>query len=128
MSAPVLSKLSIKAAKVRGSKAKAKKKKRKVAGRVISFTLDRDASVTLSVSKVLAGRKKGKKCVATRRKGAKCTITRSIGNIAVAKGLKGLNSVKFSGKVAKRKLKRGSYRLTATPTGGTARVVKFKVR
>ena len=124
VSAPVLSGLSIKAKRFRIS---AKKKTKKPAAR-ISFSLDRDAAVALTVSKVVAGRKKGKKCVAKKGvKGAKCSITRSVGKLAAAKGVKGLNSVSFSGKVGKRKLARGSYVLTATPAGGKAQVVKFRV-
>jgi Tol biopolymer transport system component len=96
-------------------------------GTRIVFRLDRASSVTLTFSRLLPAHRKGKRCLTTVRKGKRCTVVRVVGRLTVHKGRKGSNTVKFSGKLGRRALARGGYRLTATPSHGRARTAKFAV-
>jgi Tol biopolymer transport system component len=96
-------------------------------GTKIAFRLDRTSSVTLTFSRLLSAHRKGKRCLTTVHKGKRCTVVKVVGRLTVRAGRKGANTVKFSGKLGRRALARGSYRLTATPSRGKARTAKFTV-
>ena len=95
----------------------------------VLFRLDKPASVTLRFDQLLAGHKKGKRCLTKVRKGRRCTVVRLAGGMSLAQRdlHAGSNTVKFSGRIGKRALKPGRYRLTATPLRGTGRTVRFVV-
>jgi len=118
----VLSRLSVKPARffvvVRGVRG---------GGTRIAFRLDKAASVTLSFDRLLAGRLKGRRCLTTVRRGRRCTVVRRAGRLTVAHARAGANTVKFTGKLGRKALAPGSYRLTATPLHGVARTVRFTV-
>lgn len=98
-------------------KPKKKKKKKKIArGTRVSYTLSEAASVALAVEKQTRGRKHGKKCKARRKKGKRCTIVKTVPGGFTVQGQQGSNEFKFTGRINRKKLKRGSYRLVATPT------------
>ncbi len=97
-------------------------------GTKIAFTLDKAARVTLAFDRLTTGHRVKRRCVArTKLKHTKrCTIAKRVGTLIV-NGRKGRTTAKFSGKLGRRALARGSYRLTATPTGGKAHTLTFAV-
>jgi Tol biopolymer transport system component len=99
-------------------------------GTRISFRLDKASGVTLKFERLLAGqRKKGKRCSTRVRRGKRCTVARRIGRLTLTQSRlrAGANTVKFSGKLGRKALAPGRYRLTATPSGGKGRTVRFVV-
>jgi len=110
-------------------------------GTRISFRLDKASAVTLTFARLLPGhrakakkRAKGKKgqagrCSTRVRKGKRCTVVKRVGRISLVKTRlhAGANSVRFTGKLGRKALARGRYRLTATPVGGTGRSVTVTV-
>jgi TolB protein len=95
-------------------------------GAKITFRLDKAGPVTLTFDRLLAGRRKGKRCLTTLKKGRRCTAVRRVGRLSV-KGRKGTTTVKFSGVLARKRLAVGRYRLLAQPRGGKTRTVGFQV-
>jgi len=97
-------------------------------GTKIAFTLDKAARVTLAFDRLTTGHTVKRRCVAkTKLKHTKrCTIAKRVGTLVV-NGRKGRTTFAFSGKLGRRALARGSYRLTATPAGGKAHTLTFAV-
>jgi hypothetical protein len=88
----------------------------RVAKGKIGFKLSEPAAVTFTVQRRAAGRRSHGKCVKPSRKlrhAKRCARFRRVGALK-ANGVQGKNSVKFGGKIGKRKLARGRYRLLAT--------------
>jgi len=107
--------------------AKRKARKRKQGTR-LRYALSEAAAVKFTVAKPVKGRRAGEKCkkaTARKRKGKRCTIYKSVGSFGVA-AKKGVNGKKFSGKLRRRALRPGSYRLSAVArdASGNASVVK----
>jgi Tol biopolymer transport system component len=99
-------------------------------GTRVLFRLSRASSVTLAFDRLLAGhRKKGKRCSTRVHRGKRCTVARRVGRVTLKQSRlrRGANSVKFSGKLGRKALVPGRYRLTATPLHGTGRTVRFVV-
>lgn len=97
-------------------------------GATVDFTLSGAATVAFSVEKRLSGRQVGKKCVATTRANrgkAKCPFFKREGSFNQA-GTAGLNRFKFSGRVGKKTLRPGRYRLVAS-SGGATKSAGFKI-
>jgi hypothetical protein len=87
-----------------------------------SYSLDKAASVVIAIERVQAGRKVGSACKKQTRKNRKqraCTLFTPVGKLSHS-GAAGKNTVRFSGKLAGRKLAPGVYRATgvATATAG----------
>lgn len=86
-------------------------------GAKVSYGLSEDASMTFTVEQALSGRRKGNSCLPdtrARRRLPRCTrYVRLAGSFKHA-GHTGTNSFRFSGRLASRTLKPGSYRLIAT--------------
>jgi Tol biopolymer transport system component len=116
--AAVLSRLSIKPSRFRVTGRRR--------GTTISFRLDKAARVTLTVERLLAGRRRQGRCRAKQRTGRKCTVARRAGRFAM-NGRKGANTRKFRGVLARNRLPPGRYRLRAQPAGGKARTAQFEV-
>jgi Tol biopolymer transport system component len=118
----VLSRLSVKPSRffvvVRG---------RRGGGAKIAFRLDKGSLVTLSFDRLLPAHRKGKRCLTTVHKGKRCTVIKRVGHLTVGHGKAGADTVKFSGKLGRKALAPGSYRLTATPLHGRAVSVRFTV-
>ncbi len=91
----------------------------------IRFTLSRAARVTLRFERLTAGHRKGKRCVA-KGHGKPCTIARTVGALTIT-GHPGRNQLRFAGKLNRRALLVGGYRLTATPARGHSRTTTFTV-
>jgi len=88
-------------------------------GAALTFSLSEAASVRFSVAALLSGRRSGRSCVAPAKgkRGAKrCTRVVAVkGSFAVA-GKAGANKLRITGRLAGKRLPRGSYRLTAVAT------------
>lgn len=104
----------------------------------IKFKLTEKARVEFTVEKSLKGRVVNGSCrkqTRKNKKGKRCTYWQRASKSFRANGKAGrkANSVRFSGKIGKTKLKKGSYRLKAVATDsskakGPAKYVKFRVR
>jgi hypothetical protein len=97
-------------------------------GTKVSFKLNEAAKVRFTVTQRVKGRKvkKGKKtaCVKPTRKNRKkksCTRVVTLKGRFTRTGAAGKNSFHFTGRLNRRKLKPGRYRLVATPTAGGKR-------
>jgi hypothetical protein len=109
------------------------RKKRKVKrGTTIKYTLSEAATVSLRIDRRLKGRriKRGKKrvCVKPTRKNRKkrrCTRLKKAGTLT-RRSVAGKNSVKFTGRIGRKALKRGSYQLTITATDAAGNKSKPK--
>jgi hypothetical protein len=96
----------------------AKKKRRVKVGTSFRFTLSEAATVKLVIAQKLPGRRAGKVCRKTSRKNRgrkRCTRFVKKGTLTRA-GAAGANSVKFTGRIGRRALKPGSYRVSITAT------------
>ena len=87
--------------------------------------------MSLKIERKGKGRKKGSKCVAKRRTGKRCTLYKAKGTLKRS-GKAGANTVAFSGRIGKKKLAKGRYRITATATDSAGnkakkRTVSFRV-
>ena len=82
-----------------------------IKGTELRFTLSERAAVYVVITQAVSGHKKGKRCIAGRKRHAKkCTTTRVLGTLARA-GTSGPNRIAFSGRIGKKALKPGSYRM-----------------
>lgn len=115
---PKLSGLSVSPSKFKVGKSSTAliAKKKTPTGTTFKFTLDKPATVFLDIRQKQAGKKSGKKCVKPTKKLRKkknCTRTVSKGTLRRL-GVTGANSVKFSGRLNKTKLKPGKYEVWTT--------------
>lgn len=102
----------------------------------VSYTLTEKARVTFFAERKTVGRTVGGKCRrATRsnRRAKKCTLWVRASKSFRHSGKSGRNSIKFTGKIAGRRLVARSYRLNATAVDSAkgkspARTAKFKIR
>jgi hypothetical protein len=85
-------------------------------GTEFRYTLNKAATVTIRVERVLAGRKVGRKCLAaTRRRRFKPRCTRfSLAGTLTRRAQAGSNKTVFSGRIGRRTLGLGTYRAVAT--------------
>jgi hypothetical protein len=98
-----------------------RKRKHKVAiGTSFKFTLNEAATVKLTFTTTLKGRKVSHKCVAQTSKNKhkpKCTTARAVGTMTVS-GRAGKNTVAFAGKIGGHELAPGTDNVTITATSG----------
>jgi len=115
---PSLTALSLSSSKFRSAKSGASVSKAKVGTRV-RFTLSEPSSVAFTVQRPVAGRQVAKRCVKPRRsnrKKTRCTRWVAVqGSFAIA-GKAGANSFTFRGRIGRKRLKPGAYRLSAQAT------------
>jgi streptogramin lyase len=85
-------------------------------GTTLKFRLSEAATVTFTFTRKAAGRKSGDRCVAPTRsnKGAKRCTRLVIAGTLTKNGTSGTNRVSFSGRLGRKALSAGSYRLTGT--------------
>ena len=91
-------------------------------GTSLRYTLSEPAQVTLTIQRVLAGRRSGSRCVratARLRKARRCARYRTVGRLS-RNAVTGPNRLRFSGRLGKRALRPGAYRavITATDAAG----------
>lgn len=112
----------------------AARRRRAPIGTTISYRDTAAATATFAVQRPTAGRKSGGRCVrptrANRRR-RRCTRWVTVGRFTHADSA-GPNSLRFTGRIAGRKLAPGSYRLSVSARVGggrasTARVIGFRI-
>ena len=107
-------------------------------GTRVSYRLDMAAAVRFTVQRVRPGRRRGTgrsaRCVALsrfNRKATTCTRYLPVKGSITRRSRAGANGFYFTGRLAGRKLARGSYRLLATPTAqglsGRSLMSRFRV-
>jgi hypothetical protein len=102
----------------------AKRRPRAAVGTTIAYSLTENAAVKLTIEQALPGRKARRSCARLsrrNRKARKCTRYKRRGEL-VRSGGQGDNAVPFSGRIGKRRLPPGKYRVTivATDAAGNA--------
>ena len=121
--APTLSRLTLSARRLRvGARPTATgaaTRRRAPQGTTIRWTLSEGAATTFTVERLTPGRRSGTRCVAPTRKNRArraCTRATRTGTLRRA-GKTGANRLAFTGRIGRRALKPGSYRLTARADG-----------
>ena len=87
---------------------------RKPIGATVSYRLDGAARVTFTITKPAAGRRKGARCVkpgAARPGARRCVRTQKLKGSFVHQGVAGQNSFRFTGRLRRKALALGPYRL-----------------
>jgi streptogramin lyase len=116
-----------------GSSTSQRRRRRIKTGTTIRYRLTEAATVRLRFERVLAGRRVRRKCVAPKRryrKRRKCRRYKHAGTL-VRTSKVGRNSVKFTGRIGRKALKRGRYRLVLRATdaaGNRSRVRRIGFR
>jgi hypothetical protein len=105
-------------------KAAATQRRRRPArrGSRVRFRLSEKAAVRIAVERSLPGRRVGRRCKAPTpklRKRRRCTRFKHVGTLTRASRPAGANSIPFSGRIGRRALAPGSYRVTVTATDPT---------
>lgn len=102
-------------------------------GTTFIFTLSEDARTSIRIERVVAGRRSGRRCVKP-RPGLRRRCTRFVAAITLTRAntRSGVNRVRFTGRVGRRKLAPGRYRATVVATDGAGnrsapRSVRFTV-
>jgi virginiamycin B lyase len=97
-------------------------------GTTITFLLTKDATATLAFDQAVQGRRRGSGCVRINRRninGRKCTRFIPRGTLTRT-ALQGLNTVPFTGRIGRRALKPGRYRLGVESTDAEGRTGLFQ--
>lgn len=118
--------VSIGALSVKRSKLKAGSKRTK-----IYVTLSDAASVKYTIARRLSGRRAGKRCSTKRRTGKRCVLYKNVGSFTKP-AKQGQSAFRFNGRLRRKALAPGRYRITAvaTTSGGLvspARQATFKI-
>ena len=89
-------------------------KRKPAKGATVKYRLSEAATITFTVERAVRGRKKKSRCVPGRRKGRACTTYKKVKGSFTHAGKAGANSLRFSGRLARKPLRPGSYRLVGT--------------
>jgi streptogramin lyase len=87
-------------------------------GTKLSYGLSEPAVVTLSFERATSGRRAGSRCVkatSRNRRAKRCTLYVAAGNLTRSSPL-GLSTLQFSGRIGRKALRVGAYRITAVAT------------
>jgi streptogramin lyase len=125
---PVISGARISPTKVLVGKDRTPVKITRKTGTTISYSLSEAARVSLRIERALSGRKSGKRCLKPKRSlrhKKKCTRYKRSGTL-VRSGKKGKNRHHFSGRIGKKALKVGRYRLSILATDAAGNKAKQK--
>lgn len=117
------------------ARGKARGRARVRTGGRVAFRLDRAARVRFTVERMAPGRRAGRRCVRPARRnlgGRRCVRRVRVPGAFASDAKAGRNVLVFTGRIKRRTLRPGAYRLVAIPTadglrGNTART-KFKIR
>ncbi len=114
-----------------GAKPKRFRSRGRQPGTRFTFTLNRAASVRITIARLKQGHRAGRLCRSGRpsRRQKACTIARTVATIKL-NGRTGTNRYAFTGKVRKKALAKGDYRATliATGAGLSSRPVALKLK
>jgi glucose/arabinose dehydrogenase len=95
-------------------------------GATVSFRLDEQATVTFTVQRGVTGSRVKGRCRATAHAAAKaCTIWRTVKGSFRVSGKRGLNRLRFSGRLSHRALLPGHYRLAVRARDSAHRVSRL---
>jgi uncharacterized delta-60 repeat protein len=100
-------------------------------GALVSFTLDRRASVRLTVERAGSGRRVGGRCVKHTRANRgkrRCTRYVALASSFTRQSVAGANRFRFSGRSSARRLRSAGYRLVAVPRADGLRGERKRVR
>ncbi len=122
--------------------ARKRRAKRAPRGTTIRYTLSEASTVAFRIERKLKGRRvkrrgrKGRVCLKQTNKNAKrrnrrCTLYRAVGTLT-RRGVAGRNTLAFSGRIGKRKLRLGRYRFVISPrdaagNSGRRRTLNFRI-
>jgi hypothetical protein len=108
---------------------------RRGGGALVSFTLDRAASVRLTVERAGSGRRVGGRRVRPTRSNRgrrRCTRYSTLAVPFTHLGVAGANRFRFTGRLRAHRLQSGSYRLVATPSAdgrrGDTKRTRFRIK
>ena len=127
--APVLTGLSLKPTKFPAAPRGGSVARR--TGTKVTYTDSQAATTTFTVARVLPGRKRGKRCVkpTSRNRSAKrCTRFVRVRGSFTRVDVAGKNTFRFTGRLRRKALKPGRYRLSARPRMGGKAGKTFSVR
>jgi hypothetical protein len=102
-------------------------------GTAFVFSLSEPAQTTITISRAVAGRRSGKRCVKPRKSlRRRCTRLVKVGTLKRSKTKAGKNTIAFTGRLGKKALSRGRYRASVLATDvanqrSAARQVSFTV-
>jgi hypothetical protein len=99
-------------------------------GSRLTYQLSEAATVTITVERLTKGRRIAGRCVTGRRTGARCTKVTRAGVLRRASNA-GLSRIAFSGRIGRRALRAGNYRLRVVArdaAGNTSRTVRVGMR
>jgi hypothetical protein len=121
---------AVASASARAAAGKKKKRKKVARGTTVRFRLSETASVVLTAARRERGRRSGKTCVKStpklvKRKAKRCTRYVAKGTVRVS-GKAGANSVKFTGRISRKAIPRGSYQLKVDATDAARNKAKPK--
>jgi hypothetical protein len=125
---PRLSTLAVRPSTIRPAKGRGPSISARKRGATISYTDSRAAITTLTVRIARKGFRSGKRCAAKRPKRGKarrCTFYEKVGSFKRADAA-GKNSFHFTGRVKRRPLKPGRYRLEAVASQGGLRSTRLR--
>jgi hypothetical protein len=100
-------------------------------GAVVSYSLSEAAGVVFGVERGYAGRRVGGKCrkpTRSHRRAKRCTRYVAVKGTFRHAGIPGLNRLRFSGRVGKRALVAGAYRLVAQALAGSRSSAQLRAR
>ncbi len=124
-SMPAVTRLRIAPAAFSSARSGSSVTKRRSSGARVSYSVKARAAVRFTVRQTRPGRRKGSgetsRCVTpTRalRSAAKCSRTVTLAGSFTQMAREGANSLRFTGRLGGRALKRGAYTLVATPRSG----------
>ena len=106
-------------------------KRKPAKGATIKYRLSEAATLTFTVEREARGRKKKGRCVVGRRKGKACKRYKKVKGSFTHAGRAGANSLRFSGRLARKPLRPGRYRLVGTArdaAGNTSNAVRTSFR
>ncbi len=106
-------------------------KRKPAKGATVKYRLSEAATVTFTVERVAQGRKKKGRCVVGGRKGKACKRYKALKGSFTHAGGAGANSLRFSGRLVKRPLRPGRYRLVGTArdvAGNKSKAVRTSFR
>jgi hypothetical protein len=122
LGALLLRRLSVKPRRFRAARGgHSARRKRARRGAAIRYRLSAPASVTFAIARVAKGRKVRGHCrrpSRNNRRGRRCSRALSVGSFS-AGGVRGLNRTPFSGRLGRKRLRSGAYRLTAVAVDAT---------
>jgi hypothetical protein len=130
---PAIGKLRVTPSTFRAAKSGGSIARKAKVGASVSYVLSMPAKVAFKVERAAPGRKQGGKCrrPGTKAKGKRCTRYAAVKGSFSHSGNPAANKFKFRGRMQKKKLAPGRYRLVGTPSAagkkGAAAHVSFRI-